>query len=162
MRQEERETLRRRFQFCCGYCGVSERDAGAELTVDHFRPRSPGGLDEPENWVYCCHACNEFKGDSWQPNSPQRILHPLLDDVAAHLRELADGTLLALTETGGFHIHRLQLNRRQLVEFRCEKRLVKSARKAREDILDRIQQLEKLVQTLTAQLEQVEPRDPTA
>ena len=46
MRQDERETLQRRFQFRCGYCGVSERDAGAELTVDHFQPRSQGGLHD--------------------------------------------------------------------------------------------------------------------
>jgi 5-methylcytosine-specific restriction endonuclease McrA len=62
MRQDEHETLRRIYQFRCGYCGVRERDAGAELTVDHFQPRSQGGLDGPENWVYSCHACNEFKG----------------------------------------------------------------------------------------------------
>ena len=35
MRPEEREALRRRFHFRCGYCGVSETDGGAELTVDH-------------------------------------------------------------------------------------------------------------------------------
>jgi 5-methylcytosine-specific restriction endonuclease McrA len=63
MRDEERKTLRQRFHFRCGYCGVHERDAGAELTTDHFQPRSKGGPHELENWVYCCHACNEFKGD---------------------------------------------------------------------------------------------------
>jgi hypothetical protein len=42
MRQDERETLRQRFAFRCGYCGVSEQDAGAERTVDHFQPRSQG------------------------------------------------------------------------------------------------------------------------
>jgi len=49
MRQEERDTLRRLFRFCCGYCGVTERDIGAELTVDHFQPRSQGGSHGPEN-----------------------------------------------------------------------------------------------------------------
>src|SRR6266581_2254378 len=102
MRQDDRESLRRRFQFRCGYCGVSERDVGAELTVDHFQPRSQGGLHESENWVYCCHACNEFKGDVWQPNSLQRILHPLRDELAAHLIEQEDGTLRALSATGAF------------------------------------------------------------
>src|SRR5437870_9904120 len=115
MPADERETLRRRFQFRCAYCRVSERDAGAELTVDHFQPRSQGGLHEPENWVYCCHACNEFKGDCWQPNSPRRILHPLRDEMARHMVEKEDGTLEALSATGTFHIERLHLNRRQLV-----------------------------------------------
>ncbi len=43
MRSDEREILRQRFQFRCGYCGVRETDAGAELTADHFQPRSRGG-----------------------------------------------------------------------------------------------------------------------
>ncbi|MCY2996250.1 MAG: HNH endonuclease signature motif containing protein [Planctomycetota bacterium] len=72
MRQDQREALRYRFGFRCGYCGVAECDVGAELTVDHFQPRSRGGLDEPDNWVYCCHPCNEFKGDCWQPDSSDR------------------------------------------------------------------------------------------
>src|SRR5687767_8772810 len=130
MRKDELETLRRRFQFRCGYCGVSERDAGAELTVDHFQPRSQAGLHESENWVYCCHACNEFKGNTWDPNSPRRILHPLRDDTSAHVVEEENGTLRSLTETGSFHIERLHLNRRQLVAYRHERRLLEATRKS--------------------------------
>ena len=95
MRQDERETLRRRFGFRCGYCGVTEQDVGCELTVDHFQPRSQEGCDDPENWVYCCHPCNEFKGDYWNPNSAQRILHPLRDSIDSHVVEQDDGTLQA-------------------------------------------------------------------
>ena len=102
MRQDERDTLRRRFGFRCGYCGVHERDIGSVLTVDHFQPRSRGGVDEPENWVYCCHACNEFKGDSWQPDSPQRILHPRRDNLAVHVVAQEDGTVKALARPGHF------------------------------------------------------------
>src|SRR6266852_4333511 len=87
MRKDERLTLRQHFQFRCGYCGVHERDVGAELTVDHFQPRSRDGAHEPENWVYCCHACNEFKGDYWQPDSPYRIPHPIRDTSASHMVE---------------------------------------------------------------------------
>ena len=160
MRQDERDSLWRRFQFRCGYCGVSERDAGAELTVDHFQPRSQGGLDEAENWVYCCHACNEFKGDCWQPNSPDRILHPIRDDMAAHLAEQEDGTLHALSATGVFHIERLHLNRRQLVAYRYERRLLEAATQTQARLLRRLQQLEEQVQSLTAQLKMLEPGDP--
>src|SRR4029077_8353096 len=120
MRPEERESLRQRFQFRCGYCGGSERDVGAPLTVDHFQPRSQGGLHEPENWVYCCHACNEFKGDFWQPDSPQRLLHPIRDDLTAHMAEGADGARQPLSDTGAFHIEALHLNRPQLVAYRME------------------------------------------
>lgn len=159
MRHDERETLRRCFQFRCGYCGIGERDAGAELTVDHFQPSSHGGLHEPDNWVYCCHACNEFKGDSWQPNSPRRILHPLRDEIAAHLVEQEDGTLQPLSETGAFHIERLQLNRRQLVAYRCERRLLEAARQNQVRLFQRLQQLEEQVQSLTEALAKLDRGD---
>ena len=160
MRQDARESLRRRFRFRCGYCGVRESDVRAELTVDHFQPRSQGGLDEAENGVYCCHACNEFKGDSWRPNSPHCILHPIRDDMAAHLVEREDGTLQALSETGAFHIERLHLNRRQLVAYRRERRLLEAARLTQARLLERLRQLEQQVQSLTVQAEQLERADP--
>jgi hypothetical protein len=161
MRGEEREGLRRRFQLRCGYCGVSEQDAGAELTVDHFQPRSQDGLDELENWVYCCHACNEFKGDFWQPASLRRILHPLKDDLAMHLTEQEDGTLLARSETGAFHIERLHLNRPQLIAYRRERRLLEAARQSQARLLERLERLEEQVKTMTAQLEQLGRGDST-
>lgn len=162
MRPDEREALRQRFQFRCAYCGVSERDAGAELTVDHFQPQSRGGLDEAENWVYCCHACNEFKGDFWQPSSTRRILHPLKDDLAAHLIEQEGGTLHALSETGAFHIERLHLNREQLIANRNERRMQEAARRSQARLVERLQQLEEQVNNLTTQLEQLDRGEPTA
>lgn len=117
-------------------------------------------MQEPDNWVYCCHACNEFKGDFWNPNSAHRILHPLQDDIAAHIAEKDDGTLEALNETGAFHIERLHLNRRQLAAYRCERRLLEVARQTQAHLLKRLQHLEEQVQNLTAQLEQLRPGDP--
>lgn len=161
MRPDECAALRRRFRFRFGYCGVRERDAGAELTVDHFQPHSQGGRDEPENWVYSCHACNEFKGDFWQPTSPRRILHPLTDDLAAHLIEQEDGMLHARSETGAFHIERLRLNRPHLVAYRQEQRLWEAARQSQARLLQRLQTLEEQVRILTAQLQQIDGGDPT-
>src|SRR5437660_1143891 len=83
--------------------------AGAELTVDHFQPRSKGGSDALDNLVYCCPACNEFKGDYWQLGSPRRILHPINDNPAEHFILTDDCMLQPLTETGEFHIARLHL-----------------------------------------------------
>ena len=96
---------------------MRESDVGAELTADHFQPTSRGGSDEAENWVYCCHACNEFKSDYWEPESVRRVLHPEHDPLAAHITEESDGTLRPLTDTGAFHIECLHLNRQQLVGF---------------------------------------------
>jgi 5-methylcytosine-specific restriction endonuclease McrA len=58
-----RDRIRERYGFRCGYCGVHEDEVGALLTLDHFHPRARGGSDTEDNLVYCCHACNEYKGD---------------------------------------------------------------------------------------------------
>jgi HNH endonuclease len=71
MTSAERAALRQRYNFRCGYCGVSETEVGAELTGDHFQPTSREGQDIPSNWVYCCFACNSAKGDYWLPDSSQ-------------------------------------------------------------------------------------------
>ena len=41
MDADERETLRKRFRYRCGYCGVLERDVGAALTLDHLVDTAP-------------------------------------------------------------------------------------------------------------------------
>jgi hypothetical protein len=156
MREDERNALRGRFRFRCAYCGVRERDAGAQLTVDHFQPRSQGRADEPENWVYCCHACNEFKGDYWQPDSVRRILHPLRDDLGSHLIEEADGTLRALTETGGFHIERLHLNHGPLVDYRPQRRRRDTLRLALTRQLERLKEPQDAVRETIAELNELQ------
>jgi hypothetical protein len=122
MRPSDRRALRERHRFRCGYCGTSEVDAGGELTVDHFQPQAAGGTDRPENWVYACIICNDYKGQYWQPHSANRILHPERDLLAEHIREGEDGRLVSLTQTGRFHIARLRLNRPQLIIQRRRKR----------------------------------------
>lgn len=152
MRPEEREALRRRFDFRCGYCGVSERDVGAELTIDHFQPRSRDGPDEAANWVYSCFTCNNYKGDLWTPDSPLRILHPLNDLLVQHLAEQPDGTVTGLTETGRFHIEQLQLNRPPLVAHRLElgrqteiRQALDAALRQQEELGQRVAALEQAV-----------------
>lgn len=80
--------------------------------------------------------------------------------MAAHLVEREDGTLQALSETGAFHIERLHLNRRQLVAYRRERRLLEAARLTQARLLERLRQLEQQVQSLTVQAEQLECADP--
>jgi len=159
VRSGERVILRQRFQLRCGYCHVRETDVGAELTVDHFQPRSRGGEDKPDNWVYCCHACNEFKGNYWQPDSPRRILHPQRDRLDDHIAERDDGMLYGLTETGTFHIQKLRLNRAGLVAYRCERCLAEIAYKTQENLLQRMSQLEEQVQGLRQRIKHLERSD---
>jgi hypothetical protein len=131
---ELRQAVRHAYNYRCGYCGVREEDVGCELEIDHFRPKSAGGGDELENLVYCCTTCNRHKGKFW-PDDPEkassRILHPLLDDLASHLREEEDGRLIALSKTGRFHIERLKLNRPARIALRL--RLRSEARKEATD-----------------------------
>lgn len=158
MRASDRQTLRARYDFRCGYCGIREIDAGAELTADHFQPRSHGGTDALDNLVYCCHACNEFKGDYWQPASTNRILHPLRDNVAEHLIVTGEDTLRPLTATGAFHIQRLHLNRSELVLHRREQRTLDEDRVMQQATLNRLLLLEHRVEVLQTQVAEHRPK----
>lgn len=117
---EVREEIRRRYHYRCGYCGVSEAAIGSLLELDHFRPKSAEGGDDLENLVYCCTACNRRKGRFWPrvDTTTQRLLHPKRDDLTQHFIEEESGMLTALTETGAFHIERLELNRPRLISLR--------------------------------------------
>jgi hypothetical protein len=119
----KQQTVRERYAFCCGYCGVSEADVGGELTVDHFRPLSGGGDHSDANLVYACVRCNQYKGallpEATDLAQEQRLLHPLRDDLLAHIREdESTGRLEGLTATGHFHIAALRLNRPALIVHR--------------------------------------------
>jgi hypothetical protein len=161
--QERREAVRRAYNYRCGYCGVHEQEVGSELEIDHFQPRSAGGEDDLDNLVYCCPTCNRLKGNFWPTGNlstaHQRLLQPNRDDLAAHLREEADGHLIALTETGVFHIARLRLNRPPLVALRRARReraklqreLVE-AREERAHLQERIDALERELEEVLAQL----------
>lgn len=138
------QAVRRAFDYRCGYCGVDESATGAELTVDHYQPRSAGGTDDLENLVYACHTCNQYKGDYWP--SPEEeaaghfVLHPQRHDVSLHLRENeATGELEPLTLTGAFHVRLLRLNRPPLLAHRL-------ARRAMEILHHRIRLLDEQIQ----------------
>lgn len=48
--------------FTCVYCGYDGRafPNWFQLTIDHVRPVSQGGKDDPDNLVTACHACNSI------------------------------------------------------------------------------------------------------
>jgi hypothetical protein len=84
------------------------------------------------------------------------------DASASHLVVEEDGTVRALTETGAFHIERLHLNRRQLIAYRRERRLLEAARQSQTRILDGLKDLEEQVKALIAELAQMQRDDLTA
>ena len=127
MSHPKHNEVRTRYDARCGYCGVREEDAGGELTVDHFVPVSAGGNDSDGNLVYACFRCNLFKSD-FSPTDNDRsnghvLLHPLRDNVAAHVAlDESSGLLEPLTETGRFQITLLHLNRPALITLRLRQR----------------------------------------
>lgn len=119
---EVRQIIRQRARYACEFCGVTETDAGGELTIDHFHPQTKGGTDTLENLLYCCYRCNQYKADYWpiQPGEPH-LWHPQHEPLDRHLLLLADGTLHPITEVGVFTLQRLRLNRPPLVALRVRK-----------------------------------------
>ena len=63
-----RVRLRLRFEilkicnFTCQYCGRKAPDV--MLQIDHIRPISKGGINDPSNFTVACADCNMGKGDS--------------------------------------------------------------------------------------------------
>jgi HNH endonuclease len=116
-----RWVVRQRAHFACEFCGVTETDIGGELAIDHFQPHTKGGTDAPENLLYCCHRCNQYKADYWPTQSEDPPLwHPRHEPIE-RLLLLANGTLYPITETGAFTLKRLRLNRPPLVAYRVRK-----------------------------------------
>ena len=120
--QSTRDLVRYRANFACEYCEVTETDTGAILTIDHFRPSSHAGGDDEGNLVYCCHRCNEHKGDYWpQADETPSLWNPRVDHREQHFTLLADGILFGTTGTGDFTAQRLRLNRPALVALRLRR-----------------------------------------
>ena len=146
-------SVRQQYQYACGYCGVTETAVGGELTVDHYQPRSTGGGEDDDNLIYACVKCNLYKGEFWPDDedimSERRVLHPILDDWADHIREDAQtGYLEALTQAGQFHIALLRLNRSQLVAHRLERRIYSILQEKHQLLVRHNKELRK---TITAQ-----------
>ncbi len=121
--KETRQLVRRRANFACEYCGIRETDAGSELTLDHYQPPLKGGDDSPENLVYCCHRCNEYKSDYFPATTEQPFIwNPRISLASQHFIELEDGHLKGLTKEGEFTIRLLKLNRVQLLAFRIKRK----------------------------------------
>jgi hypothetical protein len=141
---ELRRTVRTIYAFACGYCGVTETEVGAHLTVDHYQPQDAGGSDEISNLVYACHACNLYKAAASNPQQAT-VLHPLRDNLTLHIRLLPDGLLQDLTPEGKLHIEALHLNRFPLVERRRIRRLIEALLEQETQDQKRQQQIDQAV-----------------
>lgn len=159
MREIDRIKVRKRENYCCGYCGVHEDDAGSRLTIDHYCPRSKGGSDDHTNLVYCCAACNSFKGEQWSDNPTiERILHPQDANISVHLAENPNHILIGLTDTGQFHIRQLHLNRPELVAYREKRGKEVKLSQLIQEQERKIAQLSNLVRSLAQEAELLDAR----
>ena len=110
IRAEKTEYLRVLYNFSCGYCGITESEAGGILTRDHFKPLTKGGRNSVDNLVYACADCNKAKGDYFGDTSATRLLHPLRDDLSEHLARDELGVCCALSALGAIYVRVLKLD----------------------------------------------------
>jgi hypothetical protein len=152
IKESLRQWIRVREDYRCSYCGVSETDTGSELTVDHIQPQHHNGNDTPDNLVYCCHPCNEFKGNYWRAEPDLRLLNPLLDNMTEHFREQDDGMLFALTDRGTNHLRVLHLNRPELIAHRVRRRFYATQKADYEAVEARMEAIEQTLQDILHQI----------
>jgi hypothetical protein len=139
--------VRQRASFACEYCGVTENDTGGELTIDHHLPQALGGSDDPENLLYCCQRCNQYKSDYWPASADDVPLwNPRQEQSSAHMLPLADGTMYPLTPIGAFTIQRLRLNRPPLIAHRLQRQANAADRRLLAELREMIMLLEQLQQ----------------
>ena len=141
-----RDEVRRRANFACEFCGVTEADTAGEMTIDHFRPRREGGEDSAENLVYCCFRCNVYKADYWPHNQDDaQLWDPRRDPAHMHFVVLDEGTLHAVSLTGRFTIAQLRLNRPPLVAYRLKRSINAERRRLLSryrDVIDLLRQVQ--------------------
>lgn len=117
-RAQKTEDLRRLYHHACGYCGITETRVGGVLSRDHFVPLARHGRESLDNLVYACEECNRAKGDYFGDAEETRLLHPLHDDLAAHIAPGESGRVLPLSPLGATFIAVLDLNRAALIAAR--------------------------------------------
>lgn len=139
------EFVRQRANAACEYCGVAEVDCGGELTIDHFRPQTRGGTDDPINLLYCCYRCNLYKGDYWPAQQSDPVLwNPRGGPANDHWLMLANGALHGLTPIGVFTIKRLRLNRAPLLTYRVRRSAAAEERQLLQRYRELVASLEQL------------------
>lgn len=70
----------------CSYCGKSDL-SGRDLTVDHVKPLSEGGTNDPSNITCACFSCNARKWLLTAPRSRWAREHDRCVDCGTTERE---------------------------------------------------------------------------
>ncbi len=113
--------LLEKFKYQCAYCGTKLYDP-LMADIDHFYPKSsyPHLMDELDNLLITCRACNMIKRDKFpiDDDGNPLLLNPLTEKYSEHIKQTKNGYLEGITERGRETIAILQLNRASLIEQR--------------------------------------------
>ena len=111
----------------CVYCAIHESQFGGidHYHIDHFKPKKP--FHELENIIYnlyyACPICNKFKSNDW-PNEPDldKVSYPDPSEINySELFEIKDDfEIEGKFISSKYIVHRLFLNRAQLIFERRE------------------------------------------
>ncbi|GIK67127.1 MAG: HNH endonuclease [Chloroflexota bacterium] len=118
-----REAVFERAQGLCEYCQTA-KIVVATIEIDHIIPASEGGLTTLDNLCLSCRSCNNSKqgyitGIDPATKTEVSLFNPRTDSWHEHFEWSEDGlTIIGLTETGRATIHRLDMNKKNLVESR--------------------------------------------
>jgi hypothetical protein len=129
---EYREPLREDFVHSCAYCSITEAEArGIGFQIDHYHPRSQGGVSEYENLMYSCQPCNSRK-DEWVSDEAARaagryVIRVDEEDPRDHLELQPEDNVKALTTAGEHNIKVFDLNKRPLRAIRRVRRTLGAA-----------------------------------
>ena len=111
-----RQFVRQRAGCRCEYCHADERWQFVRFTIDHVRPRSAGGSDQPDNLALACRNCNERRSDrnsGLDPISGQTVplFNPRHDSWSQHFAWAGDRIrIVGQTPTGRATVALLDLN----------------------------------------------------
>ena len=118
-----RESVRRRAEYRCEYCGAAEgsRDR-LRFHVEHIVARQHGGGDELSNLALACHLCNAHKGPNLAGLDPisgatTPLFHPRRDQWQDHFVAAA-GRIIGRTDIGRVTVAVLDMNHPARVELR--------------------------------------------
>lgn len=98
VRKTKRVSIYLRDNFTCVYCELDMKGTDPRLiTLDHLKPRTKGGTDDPSNLVTACLRCNCVKKDQSLakfagPDKARSIRRQAKKDITGH-REMARSLL---------------------------------------------------------------------
>ena len=119
-----RDTIAATDQYQCAYCHTQKQLIGRALEIDHIKPESQGGDDDPSNLCQACVTCNRHKaakttGVDPHTNENVPLFHPRRQLWSEHFAWSDDKVrVVGLTAVGRATVALLQMNNDDIVRSR--------------------------------------------